>query len=231
MKPYLICHMVTSIDGRIMGGRWGRIPGQPDLTALYEKTAASFGVASWIVGTTTMKEFAGRAVKIKPSKRKITHEDYIAARGAKGYAIGVDPKGRLPWSTGFLEDGEHVISLLSRRVCDNYLAHLQSKGGSYLFCGDEEIDLRVALDKLARQFKLKKLMLEGGGKINGSFLRESLVDEISHITVPVADGGTGVSTIFDIPGTPPRKAAAHLRLLSQKRLPGGVLWARYRVTR
>ncbi len=72
-------------------------------------------------------------------------------------------------------------------------------------------------------------MLEGGGKINGSFLRARLIDEISHITVPVADGGTGVSSIFDIPGETPRKAAAHLRLVSLKKLSGGALWARYKV--
>lgn len=231
MRPYVICHMVTSIDCRIMVDRWGKVPGQPDLTVLYEKTAESFGISAWIVGTTTMKEFAGRPVKIKPAKGRIAREDYIATRDAEGYAIGVDPKGQLPWSTGLLEDGEHVISLLSNRVSDDYLAHLQSKGVSYLFCGDKDIDLRVALDKLAKQFKPKKLMLEGGGKINGSFLRDGLIDEISHITVPVADGGTGVTTFFDIPGDAPRKAAAHLRLTSLKKLPGGVLWARYKVAR
>ncbi len=230
MKPYVICHMVTTIDGRIIVGRWGKIPGQPDLTALYEKTAESFDITSWIVGTTTMKEFAGRPVKVKRAKRKIAREDHIVTRNADGYAIGVDPKGQLPWNTGFLPDGEHVVSLLSNKVSDDYLAHLQSKGVSYLFCGDDEIDLAVALGKLAKQFKLKKLMLEGGGKINGSFLRARLIDEISHITVPIADGGTGVSTFFDIPGEPPRKAAAHLRLTSLKKLPGGVLWARYKVT-
>ncbi len=231
MKPYVICHMVTTIDGRIMVDRWGQVPGQPDLTALYEKTAESFGVSAWIVGTTTMKEFAGRPVKIKQAKGKVARGDHIATLDAEGYAIGVDPRGQLPWSTGFLKDGEHVVSLLSNRASNDYLAHLRSKGVSYLLCGDEEIDLRVALEKLARHFKLKKLMLEGGGKINGSFLRDALIDEISHVTVPVADGGTGISTFFDIPGDPPRRAAAHLRLASFKKLPGGVLWTRYRVTR
>ena len=60
-------------------------------------------------------------------------------------------------------------------------------------------------------------------------LHAGLVDEISHLTVPVADGGVGVASMFDIPGKPPAQAAAKLRLLSRKQLPGGVIWARYRV--
>jgi hypothetical protein len=35
--------------------------------------------------------------------------------------------------------------------------------------------------------------------------------------------------MFDIPGKAPAKAAAKLRLLSHKLMPGGVIWARYRV--
>jgi 2,5-diamino-6-(ribosylamino)-4(3H)-pyrimidinone 5'-phosphate reductase len=231
LKPYVICHMVTTIDGRIMGDRWGRVAGQEGSATLFETTHDTFGVNAWLVGTTTMKEFAGRAVKIEPVKGKVPREDHIATRSAtKGYAIGADRRGELPWSTGFLPDGEHVISLLTEQVSNAYLAHLQSKGVSYLFCGKRDIDLAVALDKLARHFKLKKLMLEGGGTMNGAFLRDGLIDEISHITVPIADGGKDVQTIFDIPGDAPPKASAHLRLTSLKKLKGGVLWARYKVT-
>jgi 2,5-diamino-6-(ribosylamino)-4(3H)-pyrimidinone 5'-phosphate reductase len=79
-----------------------------------------------------------------------------------------------------------------------------------------------------RLFKLRKLILQGGGKFNGAMLKAALVDEISHITVPVADGGAGVSTFFDIPGDAPARAAGTLRLMSHKQMPGSVIWARYR---
>mgnify|MGYP001466790892 CR=1 FL=1 len=111
----------------------------------------------------------------------------------------------------------------------DYLAHLQSAGVSYLFCGTRHIDLRVALDKLRRTLGLRKVMLEGGGKFNGSMLKAGLIDEISQVVVPVVDGGIGISSIFDIPGKPPKRAAAVLRLKSHATLPGGVNWLRYRV--
>ena len=78
---------------------------------------------------------------------------------------------------------------------------------------------------------IRRLMLEGGGTFNGAVLHAGLVDEISQVVVPVVDGGRGVTTIFDIPGDPPRKAAAALRLKSYRKLPGGVSWFRYRVAR
>jgi riboflavin biosynthesis pyrimidine reductase len=80
-----------------------------------------------------------------------------------------------------------------------------------------------------RRFDRRKLMLQGGGKFNGAMLKAGLIDELSYITVPVADGGVGISTFFDIPGDAPTRAAATLRLLSHKQMPGSVIWARYRV--
>jgi riboflavin biosynthesis pyrimidine reductase len=232
LKPYVICHMVTTIDGRIMGDRWGRVAGTEGSATIFETTHDTFGINAWLVGTTTMKEFAGRPIKIKPTRAKVPPGDFIATRNSKGgYAIGADRKGVLPWNISHLPDGEHAVSLLTGRASNAYRAHLRAVGVSYLMCGRDDIDLRVALDKLARHFKLKKLMLEGGGTMNGAFLRDGLIDEISHITVPIADGGREVQTIFDIPGEPPHKAAAHLRLASLKKLKGGVLWARYKVLR
>jgi riboflavin biosynthesis pyrimidine reductase len=229
MKPYVICHMVTSIDGKILGGRWGKIPGPKGSADLFETTAASFGIGAWIVGTTTMKEFSGRPQKLPRAPKDFSRADFIAKPNAKRLAIGADVKGVLRFQENEVE-GDHTVVVTTERVPDAYLLHLQNAGVSYLICGKREIDLPLALSKLARAFKLRKLMAQGGGKFNGSMLAAGLIDEISHITVPVADGGTGVSSFFDIPGDPPRKSAASLRLTSHRMLPGGITWNRYRVT-
>src|SRR5262249_28356230 len=136
-------------------------------------------------------------------------KDHIANKNAKRLAIGADARGILRFKKSEV-DGDHVVLLVTDRVGNDYLAHLQAAGVSYLFCGKKQIDLRLALQKLSRAFRLKKLMLQGGGKFNGAMLKAGLVDEISHITVPVADGGVGISSFFDIPGDPAPKAAAIL---------------------
>jgi len=228
MKPYVICHMCTTIDGKILGDRWGKLPGGNDNPTLFETTAASFGIGAWLVGTTTMKEFAGRNVKLPRARKPVVHRDHIVNKNAKRLAIGADAKGVLRFQKNEVE-GDHVVLLVTDRVADDYLSHLQAAGVSYLFCGRREIDLHEALRKLGQAFHLRKLMLQGGGKFNGAMLHAGLIDEISQVIAPVADGGAGVSSFFDIPGDPPRQAAATLRLLSHKQLPGSVTWLRYRV--
>lgn len=228
MRPYVICHMCTSIDGKIIGDRWGKLPGYKHESDLFENTAASIGINAWLVGTRTMDEFDGRKTSLPRAPKNFVRRDHIANRSAKSLAIGADAKGVLRFQENEV-GGDHVVLLVTDRVTNDYLAHLQSAGVSYLFCGKKQIDLPTALRKLGRAFKLRKLMLQGGGTFNGAMLRAGLVDEISHLAVPVADGGTGVASMFDIPGETPAKSAAKLRLLSHKLLPGGVLWARYRV--
>lgn len=228
MKRYVICHMCTTIDGKILVDRWGKLPGRKDGASLFESTAASFGVGAWLVGTTTMREFMGRDLKLKAARERIERTDFVADRKAKRFAVGADAKGVLRFQRGDV-DGDHTVLLVSDRVSNDYLAHLRAAGASYLFCGAEQVDLRVALDKLRRTLGIRKLMLEGGGTFNGAMLEAGLVDEISQIIVPVVDGGAGITGVFDIPGDPPRMAAAALRLQSLRKLPGGVTWFRYSV--
>lgn len=228
MRPYVICHMCTTVDGKILGHRWGKLPGYKHESDLFETTAASFGIGAWLVGTTTMDEFDGRKTKLRRAPKNLRPQDHIANPKAKRLAIGADARGVLRFQENEV-DGDHVVVLVTERVSNDFLAHLQSAGVSWLFCGRREIDLNTALQKLAKCFKLRKLMLQGGGKFNGAMLKAGLIDEISHLTVPIADGGAGVSGFFDIPGEPPPRAAATLRLLSHKLMPGGVIWARYRV--
>jgi 2,5-diamino-6-(ribosylamino)-4(3H)-pyrimidinone 5'-phosphate reductase len=226
MKPYVICHMCTSLDGKIIGDRWGRLPGYRHESDLFETTAASFGIGAWLVGNTTMEEFDGRKGPLPRAKQRIARRDYIANKKAKSFGIGADAKGVLRFQHNEV-GGDHVVLLVTNRVSNDYLAHLQAAGVSYLFCGKQKIDLHLALRKLGSALGLRKVMLQGGGKFNGAMLQAGLVDEISHITVPIADGGTEVATMFD--GGPSRRSAATLRLFSHKLLKGGAIWCRYKV--
>jgi len=228
MRPYVICHMCTSIDGKILGERWGRLPRVGDSAKLFETTAASFGIGAWLVGNTTMKEFAGPPMRLPRASGSVDRKDHVADPAARRFAIGVDAKGVLRFHEPEV-DGDHIVVLVSQQVSDAYLAHLRAAGVSYLFCGRGHVDVRRAIRKIGSRLGLRKLMLEGGGSFNGSALAAGEIDEISQVIVPVADGGTGITSVFDIPGSPPRMAAARLRLLQHRTLPGGFVWLRYRV--
>ncbi|HEU4887356.1 MAG TPA: RibD family protein [Thermoanaerobaculia bacterium] len=224
-RPYVICHMLPSIDGRIVLRDWKL----PNATREYERTAATFEADAWIIGRISMEPYAGKArVPARRNRERIAREDFIAGHDASSYAIAIDPSGKLTWRASDI-DGEHVITILTESVPDDYLAFLQSKGVSYLFGGKSRIDLAKVLQKLRSRFGIKKLLLEGGGKINGSFLAANLIDELSILVGPVADGSIGTPSLFDVEDR--RAPARNLKLLAVEKRAGGIVWLRYKVRR
>jgi riboflavin biosynthesis pyrimidine reductase len=196
---------------------------------LFERTAETIKADAWVVGRTTMQEFSSKkARKLGAPDRSIRKEDFVGAYSAKTYAVAIDPSGKCRWDSNMVST-EHVIEVLTERVSTAYLKHLRERQVSYIFAGRTTIDLKVALEKLYKLFGIRTVRVDGGGIVWGSFLKASLIDEISHLVVPVADGSVGTPTVFDAePGHTKRKAKA-LRLKSVKRLPGDVLWMRYAV--
>ena len=155
MRPYVICHMCTSLDGRIIGQRWGKLPGYRHESDLFERTAASFGIGAWLVGTTTMKEFAGPPMRLPQASGPLDRKDHVADVGARRFAIGADAKGLLRFHEPEV-NGDHIVVLVSEQVSDAYLAHLRAAGVSYLFCGRARIDVRRAMLKIGSRLGLRK---------------------------------------------------------------------------
>lgn len=225
-RPYVICHMLPSIDGRIVVSHW---PIREAMSREYERTAATFDADAWIIGRISMESYAGKArVPKRRSREPIPRTDFIARRDAESYAIAIDPSGKLRWESSSIDE-EHVITVLTESVSDDYLAFLQSKGVSYLFGGKAKIDLGRVLEKLTKEFRIRKLLLEGGGAINGSFLAADLIDELSILVGPIADGSIGTPSLFDAKeGRGPARA---LRLVALEKRKNDIVWLRYKVKR
>ena len=52
MKPYIICHMLSSVDGKIDGAALGAVTSKGE----YEATGAKLNGDAWICGRTTMQQ-------------------------------------------------------------------------------------------------------------------------------------------------------------------------------
>ena len=78
MRPYVICHMCTSLDGRIIGDRWGKLSGYKHESTLFETTAASFGIGAWLVGT--REEEVGLLIAQGMSNKDIAARLFLSVR-------------------------------------------------------------------------------------------------------------------------------------------------------
>lgn len=225
MRPFVICHMIASLDGRIVSSRWNL---SAEGRAEYEATAATYQANAWMCGRITMAAFApGTAIVPTACAPPVPKADFIAPHTQTSYAVALDPGGKLLWERNDI-GGDHIIAVLTEKVSTDYLALLQARHISYLFGGRERIDLSTVLDKLAASFQIKTLLLEGGGKINGSMLQAGLIDELSLLVAPVVDGLRGTPALFDTPDTAPSHApGVRWKLRSVERRADDILWLRY----
>jgi riboflavin biosynthesis pyrimidine reductase len=228
--------MMSSIDGRIVVDHW---PDLSDSRNEYERTAATFAADGWMCGRVTMQAFADAVREdaeiardgARCSTHAVAREDFRAPAARPSYAIAVDPSGRLLWRSSDI-NGDHIVTVLGAGVSDDYLTQLRTRGVSYVLAAAEQtddVDLAMALEKLAGLFGVRTLLLEGGGRINGGMLRDGLVDEVSLLIAPATDGAVGTPALFDVDVSPNERAGRRLALESVERRTGDVLWLRYRV--
>jgi len=226
MRPKVICHMLSSVDGRIDGAVLGAVMVEGE----YEATGAVLDGDAWICGRTTMQQhFAEPEPYVSATNRQAGPQPVHVARRAESYAIAVDTVGKLRWSGGDL-DGDHLVCVLCEQVPEDYLAMLRDNGISYVVAGTRAVDLVAAVGLLGEHFGIRRLLLEGGGHINGAFLEAGLVDEVSLLIVPGIDGRHEIPAVFD--GiSPHRNTATRLSLKSVERRSNDTIWLRYDVVR
>jgi len=232
-RPYIICHMLTSLDGKIIGD-YLEEERAAYFRNLYEKIHDRYGCKAWMCGRVTLEEhftFGHQLDLTQDNIESIPRNDYVANKEAKGFAIAVDPSGKLGWTKNYITDdyglGDHIIEVLTEQVSDAYLAHLQKLGISYIFGGKERINFTVVVKKLKDLFSIEEVMLEGGGFLNGSFLNEDLIDELSLILVPIADGASNSVTLFETSSFLNKPKPVNFFLQEVEKLDDGGLWMKY----
>jgi riboflavin biosynthesis pyrimidine reductase len=228
MKPHVICHMVASVDGRILSSRWR--PKGANSGGLFERLHDQLGGDAWLVGRVTGQEFAKAKSYPEHAGEAYPREAWFARRDASAYGVVLDAHGKIAWGRSDI-GGDPIVVVLTEQVSDAHLAGLRKDGVSYLFAGRDAVDLGVALEILNRELGIERLLLEGGGGANGAFLRASLVDEISVAICPAVDGAKGAPSLFDSGGETAGAADAlqSMTLADCTVLDGGAVWLRYQL--
>ena len=226
-KPHVICHMTVSLDGKVTGPFLEQEAGLAACEVYYQ-VHRQYKADAFACGRVTMiGSFThGWQPDLAAFREvEVPDGDYVAQKAAF-YAVAFDRHGSLGWKASHIRDEDpgydnaHIIEVVCEDADKAYLAYLRSIGVSYIFGGSSDLDLNVVLEKLQNLFGIERLLLEGGGTLNGSFQRENLIDELSIVLAPLV-AGEGETCLFKNGCT----AAYHLQSVEQRDM--GCLWLRY----
>ena len=105
-QPFVVCHMLASLDGKIDGAFFAA-PQTALALKVYGELRGFYGCQATLYGTTTMLGgYADRKVSPFPANGKgLPKEDWVNPAGKEmgNFIIAVDPAGELAYSGSTLE--------------------------------------------------------------------------------------------------------------------------------
>lgn len=192
---YIVCHILTSLDGKISGDFFGTTSTMK-AAGKYGELRNHYNCEATLYGTTTMGEFIGVDDK---SMLDISqdHEDHVIKDNS--YVVAIDMQARLHYTSGkFTRRGKksQIIAVVSEKVSEKRLGQLRNLGVAYIVAGKKMLDASLAIQKLESLFGIQKMMIAGGGYIDWAFLKEDLIDELSIVMAPSVDGFKDTPSLF-----------------------------------
>lgn len=228
-RPYIVCHILSSLDGRISGTFMGTKSAR-QMGGEYARIRSEFHADGWMYGTATTKEFTAYRKPAPVEEITVPDGDYVAKHKNHFYYVSVDINGEIGWKSGtFTRPGcpdAHVIEILTEQTPEGYRGYLRKKGVSYILAGKETLDCRIAAEKLYELFDIKILLLCGGGITNWSFAQQGMLDELSLLLAPAA-GGDLAASVFEKGQFLPTSVPVEFQFKNVEVLENGGLWLTY----
>ena len=138
-------------------------------------------------------------------------------KGKSPIRIIVDSSARTPPSARiFSKRGPAVIVAVTKRAPKDHVKRLRQLGANVLLVGRNHINLITLLARLHR-LGIKRILLEGGGRMNWSMVSNGLVDEIKITVAPIIIGGRQATTLVDGEGVSKIEDAIRLTPVSARR--------------
>ena len=192
-KPYIICYMMTSVEGRIDCEMVGQLAGVEDYYPLLDE----LGLQSAISGKTTAQLELAEPGEFQPNDNAPFGKEIVSKKtdSSNGYTIVVDTKGSLLWKHDSQYEQPHIL-ITSKQVSQEYLSYLDEKNISYIVTGNTRIDLAAACKALKETFGIERLGIVGGSAINTAFLDAGLLDEVILLIGAGIDGRASFPAVF-----------------------------------
>jgi 2,5-diamino-6-(ribosylamino)-4(3H)-pyrimidinone 5'-phosphate reductase len=207
-RPTVHVNCAASVDGRLAyaGGKPARLSGPDDLRRVQELRAASDGI---LVGV-------GTVVADDPSLR-VHWELLDRPPGPSPVRIVLDSNGRTPPGARIL-DGRQPTIIATAENCQRAFPD----GVTVVRAGQVRVDLSRLLTNLLGR-GIRRLMVEGGSQVIGSFLAAGCVDRLTVFVAPVVIGDATAPVLATFPMAGPPAPVVPLRRIEARPLDEGTL--------
>ncbi|UCF10230.1 MAG: RibD family protein [Candidatus Bipolaricaulota bacterium] len=223
MLPKVILHNEMSLDGRL-----DQL--EPNM-GLFYGLAGRFGADAILSGSETiLAAFADREDGTSEPAEAEPHEPLQLRRPL---LVVVDSRGRIrAWRSIRSEPWwREPVVLCAQATPQAYLDRLKALDIDVIVAGEDRVDLRAALERLAEDYDVRIVRVDSGGVLNGVLLRAGLVTEVSVLIEARLVGGTTPSSIFRALDASSPADAVCLRLEHIERVENDTLWLRYTVVK
>jgi riboflavin biosynthesis pyrimidine reductase len=212
---WLRCNFIASLDGAVTVDGVSEGLGSPGDQRIFDILRALADVV--LVGHGTAAAEGYRGIEADSAVGRLRTR---LGRPATAPIAVVSRRASLTTDSGLVTDAVSPTVLITCAAADpGRREALADAGVTVLVCGDEEVDLPLALDRLAG-LGHEQVLCEGGPALLHAALTAGIVDELDlSITPAVVGGGTRL-----LPGALAEVARLELRQLLEE---DGVLFTRY----
>ena len=191
-RPITTLFMLESLDGKINSGNNDELDADKDWCKI---EGVKEGLHQYYEIEATTDEFSlntGRVMaKIGVNDRKEYH-DKVEVK-----FVIIDNKPHLN-ENGIDYICHWVENLILVTTNKNHVAYsLTDKYDNLDILYYDKLELTNLLEDLYSKYKAEKITIQSGGKLNGLFLRENLIDYVNVVIAPLLVGGKDVSTLID----------------------------------
>ena len=180
-KPHVIINCAMSLDGKIasQSGRQMKISCEEDIKRMYELRNDSDAV---LIGIGT----------VLSDNPKLTVKEKYVRNPKQPIRIVLDTYCRTPIDALVVNDAAKTLVVIGKDSNKKFLNNVE-----LIKCKIDEKGL-IDLENLIQILKdkgIKKLMVEGGSTVIGSFLKSNLVDDMFVYVAPMIIGGINSPTL------------------------------------
>lgn len=218
LRPHVIVNLAMSADGKLSTRerRQVRISGSRDFSRVDTLKAGSDAI---MVGI-------GTVLADDPSLT-VKSPELIASRRARGLEdhpvrVVVDSHARIPLDASILRKGAGTRVVACCKNADAGRCRALSALAQVIPAGEEKVDLETLLSELYGM-GIRRLMVEGGGRLIGSLFSLGFVDEYITFIGNIIIGGETAPTPADGPGFVTEETFPALTLFSLEKMDHGVL--------